>query len=342
MIGSGLISVIIPVFNVRPYLTKALESVIRQTYSHLEIIVVDDGSTDGSGDICDEFAARDERIKVIHQENRGLSNARNTGLNIMNGEAVAFLDPDDSYHFDFLKTMVEAMERANADIAVCRYIVDDEDASTRNIRKEKVYPAGKAGAYGRTEVLQALACGNINVSVWNKLYRSRLWDNIRFPEGHNYEDMDIMFSIFDRCSTATVLDQPLYYHLRRPGSITHSLTETNLRDVNRARHHFEEYVSDNTPVVFSYEQLRRIRQGTLSGMMINYVRYSGKKGKLSRNSLDSFITQIIETGKEIGFRSMDLRRKAAYLMILRSPSLLKIAYPAYHAVRMLIYEATGR
>ena len=83
MIGSGLISVIIPVFNVRPYLTKALESVIRQTYSHLEIIVVDDGSTDGSGDICDEFAARDERIKVIHQENRGLSNARNTGLDII-------------------------------------------------------------------------------------------------------------------------------------------------------------------------------------------------------------------------------------------------------------------
>ena len=95
MCGSGLISIIIPVFNVRPYLEKALESVIRQTYSHLEIIVIDDGSTDGSGVICDEFAKRDERIKVIHQENRGLSSARNAGLDIMTGEAVAFLDPDD-------------------------------------------------------------------------------------------------------------------------------------------------------------------------------------------------------------------------------------------------------
>ena len=97
MIGSGLISVIIPVFNVRPYLAKALESVIRQTYSHLEIIVVDDGSTDGSGDICDEFAARDERIKVIHQENRGLSAARNAGLDRAAGEYIAFLDSDDAW-----------------------------------------------------------------------------------------------------------------------------------------------------------------------------------------------------------------------------------------------------
>ena len=118
MRGSGLISIIIPVFNVRPYLETALESVIRQTYSHLEIIVIDDGSADGSGVICDEFAKRDERIKVIHQENRGLSSARNTGIDMMSGDAVAFLDPDDSYHPDYIKAMAEAMERENADIVV--------------------------------------------------------------------------------------------------------------------------------------------------------------------------------------------------------------------------------
>ena len=106
MRGSGLISIIIPVFNVRPYLETALESVIRQTYSHLEIIVIDDGSTDGSGVICDELAKRDDRIKVVHQENRGLSSARNTGLDMMSGDAVAFLDSDDSSYFYLMREVL--------------------------------------------------------------------------------------------------------------------------------------------------------------------------------------------------------------------------------------------
>lgn len=342
MFESGLISVIIPVFNVRPYLTEALKSVIRQTYSHLEIIVIDDGSTDGSGDICDEFAKRDDRIKVVHRENRGLSNARNTGLDMMSGEAVAFLDSDDSYHPDFIKVMAEEMDRANADIAVCRYIMRDENASLRHIRKELVYPKGKAGMYRRIEALQALASGNINVNVWNKLYRSRLWKNTRFSDGHNYEDMDIMFRIFDICSSVSVLDQPLYYHLRRPGSITQSLTETNLGDSIRARRHFEEFVAANTPAVFSYEQLRRNRQRTLSWMMVNYVRYSGEKGEVSKSALDRFRTQIIEADRELGIGSMDLSRKAAHLMMLKCPDLLKISYSAYRAVRILIRETTGK
>lgn len=342
MIGSGLISVIIPVFNVRPYLTKALESVIRQTYSHLEIIVVDDGSTDGSGDICDEFAARDERIKVIHQENRGLSNARNTGLDIMNGEAVAFLDSDDSYHLDFIKTMAEAMDREKADIVVCKCIVHNADKPILHIRKELVRPKAKAGIYDRTEALRALADGNINVSVWNKLYRRRLWDNIRFPDGHNYEDTDVTLKIFNICTSAVVLNQPLYYYLKRPGSITKTVTEANIRDVGLAKRHFEEFVIANTPEVFSFEQFRRTRQGTFSGMIISYVRYNGLKGEISSIFLDSFRAQIIEKGRELGFKSMDFRRKAAYLMILRSPFLLKIAYPPYRAVRILIREITGR
>ncbi|MBR3331316.1 MAG: glycosyltransferase family 2 protein [Mogibacterium sp.] len=342
MIGSGLISVIVPVFNVRPYLAKALESVIRQTYSHLEIIVIDDGSTDGSGDICDEFAARDERIKVIHQENRGLSNARNNGLDIMNGEAVAFLDPDDSYHPDYIKAMAEAMDRENADIVVCKYTVHYSDKLTKHTKEETARPSIKAGVYGRDEALRALADGKINTAVWNKLYNSKLWDNIRFPDGHNYEDRDIVLRIFDRCRSVLILDQPLYYYLRRPGSITDTVSEANLKDISLARSHFEEYVSANTPAVFSFEQLKRVRQSTLSGMMANYIRYRGKRDELSSDFLDSLRAEIIEMGRDLGFKSMDMRKKAAYLMISKSPNLLKIAYPAYHAVRMLIYEATGR
>ncbi len=342
MYRSGLISIIIPVFNVRPYITEALESVIRQTYSHLEIIIIDDGSTDGSGIICDEFAGRDNRIKVVHQENRGLSCARNAGLEMMNGEAVAFLDPDDSYHPDYIKVMAEVMDREKTDIVVCRYTVQDAKKRTGNIRKDKTWPSIKTGMYGRTEALQALAAGKINVSVWNKLYRRRIWEGIRFPDGHNYEDMDIMFRVFDICESVLVLDRPLYYHLRRCGSITDTMSEANLRDLCLARRHFEEYVSVNTPAVFSFEQLNRARQATFNGMLVNYVRYSGKNSDLSADFLNNLRTQIIGKGETLGFGSMDIRRKTAYFMMLKCPGLLKVAYPVYHAVRMLIYETTGK
>lgn len=342
MRDSGLISIIIPVFNVRPYLEKALESVIRQTYSHLEIIVIDDGSTDGSGVICDEFARRDDRIKVIHQENRGLSSARNAGLDIMTGDAVAFLDPDDSYHPDYIKVMAEAMERENADIVVCKYTVHYSDKPAIHIRKEKVRPSGKGGMYRRNEALRALVDGNVGVNVWSKLYRRRLWYNIRFPDGHNYEDIDTTFRLFDICNSVMVLDQLLYYQQRRSGSITDTVSKSNLRDYTLARSHFEEYVSVNTPEVFSFEQLKRVRRVTVNGMLTGYAKGSGKRDELGSDFLDSLRTQIIEKGEELGLGAMDLRRKAAYLMLLTCPALLKRAYPAYQAVRILLYRTTGR
>lgn len=342
MYGSGSISIIIPVFNVRPYLEEALESVICQTYSHLEIIVINDGSTDGSGAICDEFARRDNRIKVIHQENRGLSSARNAGLDIISGEAVAFLDPDDSYHPDYIKAMADALERETVDIVVCRYLVRCADKPADHFRKKRAWPPIKAGMYSRTEALRALADKTVNVNVWNKLYRRRLWDDIRFPDGRNYEDMDIMFRIFDRSKSVMVLDQPLYYHLRRPGSITDTVSEANLKDLSLARNHFEEYVRANTPGVFSFDQLKRVRQSVFRGMLSYYVRYSRKGDEPGSDFLDRLRVQIIEAGGELGLESMDLRIKTAYLMILKCPVLLKTAYPVYYAARMLIYEAAGR
>lgn len=342
MAGTGLISIIIPVFNVEPYLVKALESVTCQTYRDLEIIIIDDGSTDGSGLICDDFARRDERIKVIHQENRGLSNARNAGLDIMKGEAVAFLDPDDSYHPDYIKAMAEAMDRTGADIIVCRYKVHHEDGPKLHINKDTVGPSAERGLYGRIEALRALADGAINVSVWNKLYSSDLWKEIRFPDGHNYEDVDTSYRVFDICRSVYVIDRALYFHLRRHGSITHTTSESNVTDLHIAKRHFTEYVRDNTPAVFSFEQLNRMRQSELNVLVREYVRSGGEGSGLSRAFVDDLRAQAIEMGTEAGLEYMDLRGKAAYLMMRRCPAMLKVAYPVYHAARMLIYKITGR
>ena len=118
-----LVSVIIPVYNVESYLEEALDSVLNQSYDNLEIIIIDDGSTDSSGQICDNYEKKDERVYVIHQEHRGLSAARNTGLDIMTGEAVAFLDSDDAFNQDFIKVLADIMEKENVDVVVCNHTV---------------------------------------------------------------------------------------------------------------------------------------------------------------------------------------------------------------------------
>ena len=118
--NAPLVSVIIPVYNVAPFLNEALDSVIHQTYTNLEILIIDDGSTDESGEICDKYK-RDQRVQVIHQENRGLSAARNIGLDMMTGDIVAFLDSDDKYNKDYISRLLISMEQHGSDITICKF-----------------------------------------------------------------------------------------------------------------------------------------------------------------------------------------------------------------------------
>ena len=195
-----LVSIIIPVYNVKEYLAEALDSVVNQTYRNLEIIIIDDGSTDGSGAICNEYAARDARIRLIRQENKGLSAARNAGLEVMTGEAAAFLDSDDAYHPDYIAGLVGTMLREAADLVVCKYMIcHTVDTMTSVQYTGKALPVISAGAYDRISALQKLADSELNVMVWNKLYLSRLWRNIRFSEGHVYEDNEVAYMILDQC-----------------------------------------------------------------------------------------------------------------------------------------------
>ena len=175
-----LISVIIPVYNVESYIVEALESVIHQTYENLEILVIDDGSTDGSGVICDKYARDDARIFVMHQENKGLSSARNVGLDRMTGDAVAFLDPDDAYEVAFIEKLLAPMLLEDADVTVCNFSVHHTTGKLKH-DGERVLPLSAAGIYNHNSGLCALTDRSINVSVWNKLYHRKLWQEIRFP-----------------------------------------------------------------------------------------------------------------------------------------------------------------
>jgi len=153
MLSLPLVSVIIPVYNVAKFLRESLDSAVNQTYKNLEIILVDDGSTDGSEIICDEYAGLDSRIKVIHQKNKGLSEARNTGLDIMTGSIVSFLDSDDVFYPDNIRRMVETMLTTNADVVTCRhenYVTEDrldsetvKPSSSSYLPKKKLIQGGR-------------------------------------------------------------------------------------------------------------------------------------------------------------------------------------------------------
>lgn len=317
------VSVIIPVYNVAPYLREALDSVVGQSYRNLEIIIVDDGSTDGSSEICDEYLS-DPRVRVIHQENRGLSNARNVGLDLSSGVYIAFLDSDDAFHPDFIQRMVD--EIGDADAAVCRYEVHQGTLASRG----QIFPRMKEGVYNREEALRALADGKINVSVWNKLYRRALWREIRFPDGHNYEDIHTTYRIFECCERVKVLDQVLYLHRKRPGSITQVWTRKNIEDRNLAYDNLFEFVRAHIPAVFDEAHLSRICQARLRGLLVSYA-----KGQVGLVDVKASC-EGVKPG-ELGFRAW-----AGYWIIQLCPGLLKALYPVYRPFRELARKILGR
>ena len=332
MENNGFVSVIIPVFNVRPYLVEALESVIHQTYNNLEIIIIDDGSTDGAGSICDEYAGKDPRIRVIHQENRGLSAARNVGLDLMRGDVIAFLDSDDAYLPEYVEKMMDALIRAEADIVVCKFTTHEFTGNLSQDRSIKILiPEIAEGRYDRVSILQAYAESRVNHAVWNKLYRRDLWREVRFPEGHVYEDREVIYRIFDKCKTVYVISDSLYLYRKRPGSIVNTMTPDNLRDLFLSISQPESHIEANIPEVFTKENLRRFRRSTFNQLIGVYVKFSRENGEANRALCDDLKARIIETGKRIGNSS--LRVRACNWMIRYCPWMLRIAYPVYSTAR---------
>lgn len=328
-----LVSIIIPVFNVRPYLVEAIESVINQTYQNLEIIIIDDGSTDGSSEICDDFARHDCRIRVIHKENRGLSAARNAGLDISSGNAIAFLDSDDAYHKKYIEKMLSAMAQEEVDLVICKYQVNRSIENMSFDDKLRAIPLIEAGRYDRLHALYSLVDGSINPMVWNKLYKRELWDEIRFPEGHVHEDIDITYRILDRCQKICVVIDSLYLRRIRSGSITNKATRSNAEDCIMALSHFEEYVRLNIPGTFKPEHLKLTRIYKLDWMVHYYVQLvQENKDNAFCNELRESIFVLKNTFKMDG---VGLIRTLRYWLICYFPWLLRILYPVYKGIQKI-------
>ena len=223
-----LISVIIPVYNVEKYLHRCLDSVIAQTYQNLEIICVDDGSIDDSGKICDQYAVRDARIKVIHQENQGLSAARNKGLDAAEGEYIAFVDSDDYILEDMYKKMLDKLLNYNVDLCVCQWQYELSDGR-QVVKRKNIAPT----IYGRKtslEFARFLYMGNyengVVVAAWNKLYRRALLDKIRF-EGRIHEDEAVSGRIMAKNISVYVMEEQFYVYAQNGDSLTNKPFSAN-------------------------------------------------------------------------------------------------------------------
>lgn len=257
----ALVSVIVPVFNVFPFLREALDSVVRQTYRNLEIIVVDDGSTDGSGEICDEYLS-DPRVQVIHQENHGLSGARNAGLDVMTGTYVAFLDSDDVFRPEMIQTMVDGLMDSEAEIAVCGFA-----------SHFYAFRFGKREVVSGTEALRGLFLYSMNYSVWNKVYRREVWEDIRFPEGRVFEDVPVMLELFRKCNRVLLLPEILMVYRMRPGCISRSASPEIIQDYIVSQIIRNDQAEALFPDFLDEEEIAQFREVSLRGMISQYSRW---------------------------------------------------------------------
>ena len=207
-----LLSVIIPVYQVEKYIGQCLDSVLAQTYTNLDIILVDDGGTDSSVDICREYGKKDNRIRIISQENGGLSKARNVGVEHAYADLVTFIDSDDFIHPNMFATMIPYLEEYNLDIISCT-------STRKNIVIKEMIGTGKLECYDhRTAVSMGLR--DDNVSAWGKIYKKELLEKVQFPVGRVFEDLGTLYKIFNECNKVGWLDYQFYHYIKRENSIT--------------------------------------------------------------------------------------------------------------------------
>ena len=240
--GNELISIIVPVYNVERYLEKCVNSIINQTYKNLEIILVDDGATDSSGNMCDELAKSDNRIKVYHKENGGLSDARNYGVERATGDYIGFVDSDDYIDSEMYEKLYEAIKKENVDVAECSLKVI-YPGKIELFTDEKYYKV-----LGKTEYLEEyLTIKKIFGSVWTKLIKSDVAKKLVFPKGKLYEDTYYAYDLIEKVDRYVIMNNPYYNYLMRENSITNAKFNPRILDLIEIVEKFHKTTYENYP-----------------------------------------------------------------------------------------------
>lgn len=230
---SEKISVIVPVYKVEPYLCKCVDSILAQTYQNLEIILVDDGSPDACGAICDKYAKQDNRITVIHKPNGGLSDARNAGLDVMTGDYVAFVDSDDWIMPRMYETLLQMLKQFQADMAfgaVADDLEQDGKVTTVKVSNYGDEPFSESAA----EAMRRYFHGSW--AAWDKLYKADLFRDIRYPVGEINEDEAIVLQLLSKCSRVCYTGEIFYHYMKRPGSGSITVSDFSVKKLDWQKH----------------------------------------------------------------------------------------------------------
>lgn len=238
------ISVIVPIYNVEQYLNRCIESIVNQTYRNLEIILVDDGSPDNCPKICDEWAEKDNRIKVIHKENGGLSDARNAGMKIATGDFIAFVDSDDWTEIQFIEKLYNALLEYDCDIAGCKY------RKCEKVSEIKDNPgSNQVEIYNKIDGLSSLISETIKQVVWNKLYKKDVIEGIAFEKGKYHEDEFWSYQIFARSKQYVEIDYVGYNYFQRETSIMGEKYSLKRLDAVEAKVFRQRFLEEQFPML---------------------------------------------------------------------------------------------
>ena len=314
-----LISVIVPIYKVERYLAKCIDSILAQTYSNLEIILVDDGSPDMCGEICDDYALKDERINVIHKENGGLSSARNAGIDIAQGEYIGFVDSDDYIEPYMYEKLYCAIEQNNCRLAVCNinYVFENGKVVPKcDKEKDKLMDFEEA-------IIEMNTYRIFDMGAWSKLYHKDLFKTIRFPVGKLSEDFFIMPQIFDKAQRISYVSTPCYNYFQRQNSITKN---------KKINHDFIEAAFEQMHFLDEkYPQLKVLSHTSYASANLTVYDFYIKNGvKCPKDKVREFKSAIMENRLYINKANfMPKAKKIQFRLFMLNRCLYQIAFKIY-------------
>lgn len=297
-----LISVIIPVHNVEKYLSKCLNSLVNQTYKELDIILVDDGSKDNSSIICDEYQKMDSRIRVIHKEYGGVSDARNKGISSAEGKYITFVDSDDYVTCDYIETLFKLLHKYKADISACGCIKvkEGEEVAQKGLSHTKEI------SFSNSEGMQDLFYQrHLENSAWGKLYKYELFSGIEYPVGRVYEDLGTTYKLIYRANKIVWTSQAKYFYLQRANSIMHKKYSSTNMDRVFLSEEIVDFVKKNIPSIEEASILRAFISNiqVLREIPLRDSKYSDELGVVKEN-IKKYRNRVIKDSNAKGLHRL--------------------------------------
>ena len=245
------ISIIVPVYNVENYLERCVESILKQTYTNFELLLINDGSTDQSGDLCDQLALRDQRIRVIHKENGGLSAARNTGIDHASSDLIGFIDSDDYIDEDMYETLYRQLRESNADLSMCGHYDVYKQIPEKQVSEIKTWNLSSEEA-----IKMVMEAKVLSVTAVNKLYKKELFNHLKFEVGKIAEDAFIMIRLLDQCQKVVATNEKKYYYVHRENSITTQKFSLKFLNVIEAYEQNANIIREHYPAIADVATMR--------------------------------------------------------------------------------------